>query len=121
MKAIRSPFCVFVFLNAFVVSQDGKKVVRSDRLEQAVCLFLCVEPDESPSLLHEKHSAVVERGDRKGVRQAQGERERESPSSASLEITTKEGDGGRVNRADCLESNKTRRLREAGSSFGSLD
>lgn len=71
------------------------------------------------SLLHEKRSAVVERGDRKGVRQA--ERERKSPSLASLEITTKGSDGGRVKRADCLESNKTRRLREPGSSFGSLD
>lgn len=48
-------------------------------------------------------------------------RERKSPSLASLEITTKERDGGRVKRADCLESNKTRRLREPGSSFGSLD
>lgn len=53
----------------------------------------------------------------RGVRQA----ERESPSLASLEITTKERNGGRVKRADCLESNKTRRLREPGSSFGSLD
>lgn len=70
------------------------------------------------SVLHEKRSAVVERGDRTG---GETGRERKSPSLASLEITTKERDGGRVKRADCLESNKTRRLREPGSSFGSLD
>lgn len=49
------------------------------------------------------------------------ERERESPSLALLEISTKGRDGGRVKQADCLESNKTRRLRGPGSSFGSFD
>lgn len=37
------------------------------------------------------------------------------------EISTKGRDGGWVKQADCLESNKTRRLRGPGSSFGTFD
>lgn len=60
------------------------------------------------------------KGRQKGA-ERERETERESPSLALLEIGTKEGDGGRVKQADCLESNKTRRLRRPVSSFGSFD
>lgn len=55
------------------------------------------------------------------MRERGREREKKSPSLALLEISTKEGDGGRVEQADCLESNKTRRLRGPGSSSGTSD
>lgn len=52
-------------------------------------LFLCWSSMKA-SLLREKRCAVAERGDRKGVRQAEREK---SPSLASLEITTKGREG----------------------------
>lgn len=92
----------------------------SDRPELAVWLFLHVEPDERPS---PAWKAALQwwkgRQDRKGERGREGEEK--SPSLALLEISTKGRDGGRVKQADCLESNKTRRLRGPGSSFGSFD
>lgn len=84
----------------------------------------CVWSLMKDPLLHEKRFAVVEgEKDREGerVRGRKSEREEKSPSLALPEITTKERDGGRVKQADCLESNKTRRLRGPGSSFGSFD
>lgn len=77
----------------------------------------CVWSLMKDPLLHEKRSAVVE-GEIEGERER---RKKKSPSLALLEISTKERDGGRVKQADCLESNKTRRLRGPGSSFGSFD
>lgn len=82
----------------------------------AGCLVLLrVELDERPSPAW-KALCSVGRGDRKGERER-----KKSPSLALLDISTKERDGGRVKQADCLESNKTRRLRGPGSSFGSFD
>lgn len=83
-------------------------------------LAVCVWSLMKDPLLHEKRSAVVE-GEIERERERKREGEKKSPSLALLEIGTKEKDGGRVKQADCLESNKTRRLRGPGSSFGSFD
>lgn len=48
-------------------------------------------------------------------------REREEPLLGFAGDQYKRERGGRVKQTDCLESNKTRRLRGAGSSFGSFD
>lgn len=87
---------------------------RSDRPERAAWLSFVWSLIKDP-LLHEKSSAVVE----EEIERERGRKK--SPSLALLEISTKERDGGRVKQADCLESNKTRRLRGPGSSFGSFD
>lgn len=90
---------------------------RQQALEwQACASCLRVELDERPSPAW-KALCSGGRGDREGEREG----EKKSPSLALLEIGTKERDGGRVKQADCLESNKTRRLRGPGSSFGSFD
>lgn len=109
-------FNFFFFLICCSKKNEYAKKPWSDRPELAVWFF-CVWSLMKDPLLHEKRSAVVEGEMEKGER----EREKKSPSLALLEISTKEGDGGRVKQADCLESNKTRRLRGPGSSFGSFD
>lgn len=96
-------------------------VQRRQALEWRACVcclaLLRVEPDERPSPAW-KALCSGGRGDRGRERER---RKKKSPSLALLEISTKERDGGRVKQADCLESNKTRRLRGPGSSFGSFD
>jgi len=72
----------------------------------------CVWSLMKDPLLNEKRSAVVE---------GEMERERKKAPPWLCWRSVQKRDGGRVKQADCLESNKTRRLRGPGSSFGSLD
>ena len=112
----RQPVHLFEIL-LFILK--GMNVQRRRGLEWqawASCLALLrVGPDKRPSPAW-KELCSGGRGDREGERE-----KKKSPSLALLEISTKERDGGRVKQADCLESNKTRRLRGPGSSFGSFD
>lgn len=71
-------------------------------------------------LLNEKHSAVVE-GEMERERERKKKRGEEKAPSWLCWRSVQKRDGGRVKQADCLESNKTRRLRGPGSSFGMFD
>lgn len=74
--------------------------------------LLRVEPDERPS---PAWTALCSGG------REEREWEREKPLLGFAGDQYKRERGGRVKQTDCLESNKTRRLRGAGSSFGSFD
>lgn len=107
--------------NFVVYFKENERAKRRRALEWQACAscllaLLRVEPDERPS---PAWKALCSGG--RGDRERERGREKKSPSLALLEISTKERDGGRVKQADCLESNKTRRLRGPGSSFGSFD
>lgn len=74
----------------------------------------CVWSLMKDPLLHEKSSAAVEG-------EIERERGRKKAPPWLCWRSVQKRDGGRVKQADCLESNKTRRLRGPGSSFGSFD
>lgn len=110
-----TPFKRTFLWNVWQILYKNLNMQRSFRLAgpQLAVSFFCVWSRMKESRLYWKVFCSGGRVDR--------EWEKKSPSLALLEITTKEGDGGRVEQADCLESNKTKRLRGPRSSSGSSD
>lgn len=108
----KPPMCLSGFVVCFAglnneCAKGGRIWSDGPLLAVGLC---CVWSLMKDPLLHEKRSAVVE-----------GKGERKKPLLGFAGDQYKRERGGRVKQADCLESNKTRRLRGAGSSFGSFD
>lgn len=110
----RAP-CFFSFFESTLCGLSLKKneCAKKERRDGPLLAvgLSCVWSLMKDPFLHEKSSAVVE---------GEIERGKKAPPWLCWRSVQKRN-GGRVKQADCLESNKTRRLRGPGSSFGSFD